>query len=188
MDPGLFSERGLALGSVAPAVLFGTSAALSPLLPPYLQRGCGLGPLASGAVAAALNPGFLGAAARAGCLDGRFGDRLPPAGALVLATGVAVAARGSAAGTIVAPAWGLLLAGAGMGPVLAPLTSAVSAGVAPTRVAAAAGVLGTFQEMGGVLGGAIVGSGASSTSSAPGPPRRPPEARRGTRPSEAARP
>lgn len=176
LDPALFRERGFAPGLAALALLFGTSAALSLVLPLYLQLGCGLGPLASGAVAAALNLGFLGAAACAGRLYGRFGDRLPSAGALLLATGVAVAACGSAVGTIVVPACGLLLAGAGMGLVLAPLTSAVLAGVAPTRVAAASGVLGTFQEMGGVLGGAIVGSvffdllGPRTTSPAAGSP------------------
>ncbi|WP_406278745.1 MFS transporter [Embleya sp. NBC_00896] len=160
LDPALFRERGLPLGLAAVALLFGASAALSTVLPLYLQLGCGIGPLAAGGVAAALNVGFLVAAAGTGWLYGRFGDRLSTGGALLLAGGLGVAAGAPGAGSVAVPVLmlGLLLSGAGMGLVMAPLTSAVLAGVAPARVAAVSGVVGTFQEMGGVLGGAVAAS------------------------------
>ncbi|WP_439677778.1 MFS transporter [Embleya sp. MST-111070] len=158
VDPTVFRERGFPVGVAALGLLFGTSAGLSTILPLYLQLGCGYGPLVSGAVAASINVGFLGAAAGTGRWYGRFGDRLPTAGALLLATGVGVAGCASATGTVAVLPMGLLGAGAGMGLVLAPLTSAVLAGVGPGRVAAASGVIGTAQEMGGVLGGALATS------------------------------
>ncbi|WP_161500585.1 MFS transporter [Embleya scabrispora] len=154
VDPTVFRQRGFPAGVAALGLLFGTSAALSTILPLYLQLGCGYGPLASGAVAASINVGFLGAAAGTGRCCGRFGDRLPTAGALLLAAGIGAAGCATATGTVAVLSMGLLVAGAGMGLVLAPLTSAVLVGVGPGRVAAASGVIGTAQEMGGVLGGA----------------------------------
>ncbi|HEX9338076.1 MAG TPA: hypothetical protein VF892_19420, partial [Pseudonocardiaceae bacterium] len=53
---------------------------------------------------------------------------------------------------------GLLIAGFGMGMVVAPLSATVLAGVTPQHSAAASGVLSTAQEAGGALGIAVVGT------------------------------
>jgi predicted MFS family arabinose efflux permease len=82
-------------------------------------------------------------------------------GALVLASGhllllaavAGIGVRGSVA--ILAP--GLLLVGAGMGLVLAPLASTILATLDPARAGAASGMLSTMQNVGNALGVAITG-------------------------------
>ncbi len=51
----------------------------------------------------------------------------------------------------------LVVGGAGMGMVVAPLTSGVLAGVAPRHVGAASGLLNTAVQIGGALGVALIG-------------------------------
>ncbi|GAA2363315.1 hypothetical protein GCM10010404_16750 [Nonomuraea africana] len=157
LDLDLFRQRRFVTGLAAVALLFGGSSGLSFLLALYLQDGRGLGPLAAGAVFTAVNAGFLAASfgARRGTGD-RPGRRLPVAGALALAAGLlwTFQAVGGAPGALVP---GLLLAGAGMGLVMSPLMSMVLASVRQAHAGAAAGVLGTVQEVGGVLGVTAVG-------------------------------
>ena len=70
--------------------------------------------------------------------------------------GVTVAKLGiSGPNILLTPA--LLLDGAGMGMVLAPLTNAVLANVAPKYAGAGAGVLTTMIQVGNALGVAILG-------------------------------
>ncbi len=52
---------------------------------------------------------------------------------------------------------GLLVAGAGMGFVIAPLPAIVLSGVAPRAAASASGVLSTCQQAGGAIGVAVIG-------------------------------
>lgn len=51
----------------------------------------------------------------------------------------------------------MVVAGLGMGFVIAPLASLVLAGVAPQHAAAASGVFSTAQEMGNAIGIAVLG-------------------------------
>lgn len=157
LDLGVFRQRRFVTGLGAVALLFGGSSGLSFVLALYLQDGRGLGPLASGAVFTAVNAGFLAASFGARRSAGeRLGRRLPVAGALALAAGLlwTFQAVGGAPGALVP---GLLLAGAGMGLVMSPLMSMVLASVRQAHAGAAAGVLGTVQEVGGVLGVTVVG-------------------------------
>ncbi|WP_336209488.1 MFS transporter [Nonomuraea sp. LPB2021202275-12-8] len=159
VDPDVLREPGFASGLPAIALLFGTSAGLSFVLALYLQDGAGLSALAAGAVGTALNAGFFVACLRTGRLVERFGRRVPVSGALTLLLGLGLLHRAIGAGA--APYWlaaGLAVAGAGMGLLMAPLISGVLAGVRPERSGAAAGVLGTVQEAGGVLGGTVTGT------------------------------
>ncbi|MET9339564.1 MFS transporter [Nonomuraea sp. NPDC003804] len=152
LDLSVFRERGFVPGLGAVALLFGGSSGLSFLLALYLQDGRGLTPMASGALFTAVNAGFFAASlcSRRG-MGARQGRRLPVAGALTLAAGLLwnVHALGGPAGALLP---GLFLAGAGMGLVMSPLLSAVLASVRQAHAGAAAGVLGTVQEVGGVLG------------------------------------
>lgn len=86
----------------------------------------------------------------------RPGGRLPVAGALTLAAGLLwnFQAVGGPVGALLP---GLFMAGAGMGLVMSPLLSMVLASVRQAHAGAAAGVLGTVQEVGGVLGVTVVG-------------------------------
>lgn len=148
LDLDVFTDRTFAWGLVAVALLFGTSAGLSFVLALYLQDGLGLGPLAAGAVCTALNAGFIAASLR----PGRFGATVLLLGLCLLYDVVARAAQPYQV------AMALLVVGAGMGLLMSPLLSSVLSAVRPERVGAAAGVLGTVQETGGVLGGTITGA------------------------------
>ncbi|MGI5285207.1 MFS transporter [Nonomuraea polychroma] len=152
LDVAVFAEKGFAGGLVAVALLFGTSAGLSFVLALYLQAGLGLSPLAAGAVCTALNAGFFLTSLRAG--------RVPPAvAALVVVAGLAMLGYvvGRGAGPYLV-AGALLVAGGGMGLLMSPLISTVLSRVRRERAGAAAGVLGTVQETGGVLGGTVTGA------------------------------
>ncbi|MEV0585614.1 MFS transporter [Nonomuraea sp. NPDC050310] len=137
----LFTGR-FTRGLVSVALLFGGSAGLTFVLALHLQEAEGMGPVESAAVFTALNAGFL------------LGSRLKAllVGALALPAGLVLIAQ---LGT---PVPGLLVAGAAMGMVMSPLLSKVlgEAG-GDGRDGAAAGVLGTVQELGGVLGVTVTG-------------------------------
>ncbi|MEV4167936.1 MFS transporter [Nonomuraea sp. NPDC049709] len=148
LDLAVFAEKGFAWGLVAVGLLFGTSAGLSFVLALYLQDGLGLGPLAAGAVCTALNAGFFVASLR----PGRFGAPVLVLGLGLLYLVVAGAAEPYQVGLA------LLVTGAGMGRMMSPLLSSVLSAVRPSRAGSAAGVLGTMQEAGGVLGGTATGA------------------------------
>ncbi|MEV4115216.1 MFS transporter [Nonomuraea sp. NPDC049695] len=148
LDLDVFTDRAFALGLVAVALLFGTSAGLSFVLALYLQDGLGLGPLAAGAVCTALNAGFFVASLR----PGRIGAPVLLLGLCLLYDVVARAAPPYQV------AMALLVVGAGMGLLMSPLLSSVLSAVRPERAGAAAGMLGTVQETGGVLGATITGT------------------------------
>lgn len=150
LDLAVFGTPGFAIGLVAVALLFGGSAGLSFILALHLQDGLGLAPLAAGLVFTALNAGFFVATLRAG--------RRPLAGAVALVLGLAALYLAVGAGSPSALALALLVTGAGMGSLMSPLIAAVLAPVRRERAGAAAGVLGTVQEAGGVLGGTAAGA------------------------------
>ncbi|MFC4110997.1 MFS transporter [Nonomuraea zeae] len=148
LDLAVFGESGFPSGLVAVALLFGTSAGLSFVLALYAQEGLGLTPLAAGAMCTALNAGFLAASLRPG-----------PLGAPALVMGLVVL-YGVVTWDLGPYAVGaaLLVTGAGMGWLMSPLISSVLSGVRAELAGAAAGVLGTVQEAGGVLGGTLTGA------------------------------
>ncbi|TYB50417.1 MFS transporter [Nonomuraea sp. PA05] len=148
LDLAVFREKGFAWGLVAVGLLFGTSAGLSFVLALYLQDGLGLTPLAAATVCTALNAGFFAASLLRP--RGRFG-------APVLVVGLALVYHALGAGPLQVGV-ALVVTGAGMGLLMSPLLSSVLASVRPERSAAAAGVLGTVQEAGGVLGGTFTGA------------------------------
>ncbi|WP_214319172.1 MFS transporter [Nonomuraea sediminis] len=159
LDLGVFGERGFARGLLAIALLFGGSAGLSFVLALYLQDGLGMSPLRAGAVAVALNVGFFAASTRSARLAARLGRWLPVAGTLVLLGGLGLLYQAVDAAAGPYPLVGaLLVTGAGMGLLMSPLVSAALSGVRAELAGAAAGVLGTVQEMGGVLGGTLAGT------------------------------
>ncbi|MEV0200965.1 MFS transporter [Nonomuraea sp. NPDC050691] len=163
LDLDVFVEKGFAGGLVAVALLFGGSAGLSFVLALYLQEGLGLGPAAAGAVCTALNGGFLAGSARTAALARRLGAGVPLAGAATLLLGLllllhVVAGRAGGAAVAYQVAGALLVTGAGMGVLMSPLISTALGRVRPERSGAAAGVLGTVQETGGVLGGTLTGT------------------------------
>jgi EmrB/QacA subfamily drug resistance transporter len=157
LDFGLFRNRAFGVGS--------TTALTYALVPPsfffvlalYLQDGRGFSALFSGVIFTAVGAGFLSAMLLTQVMTARLGRQILALGALVTAAGSATMAltAGTASAGELLP--GLAVAGSGMGMVLVPLSATVLRDVEPRQASSAAGVLATFQQVGGALGVAIVG-------------------------------
>ncbi|MFI6479596.1 MFS transporter [Nonomuraea sp. NPDC050663] len=148
VDLALFAGAPFVRGLVAVTLLFGSSSGLTFVLAIHLQDRLGLDPLTSGAVFTALNAGFLVAS--------RVPAQRPAVAALMLAGGFLLIMQGIGDSPVqLIP--GLFAAGAGMGLLMSPLIARTLEGVDEGRAGSAAGVLGTVQEMGGVLGVTLTG-------------------------------
>ena len=157
----LFGERAFALGLLTVLAFYAGMASFFLALALYLQHGRGLSALAAGATFSSLGIGYLATSLYAQRLTQRLGRQTLTVGALGMALGlillsVTVAEIGMS-GPILLLTPALLLDGAGMGMVLAPLTNTVLASVAPKYAGAAAGVLSTMIQLGNALGVAILG-------------------------------
>ncbi len=104
---------------------------------------------------------YLATSVRAPAWAGRFGRDLIGLGALGLAAGEGVMATAVAAGgahcPLIAVVPGLVLAGAGMGLCVTPLTGLVLAHADGARAGAVSGALSTAQQVGNSLGVAVTG-------------------------------
>ncbi|MDI5974356.1 MFS transporter [Streptomyces sp. SL13] len=157
----LFRERAFSVGLLGMVCYYATMGSCFLVLSLYLQQGRGLSPLGSGLLYLPMGAGFFLASSLAGKLVARWGRQTPAVGALLVAAGYAVLAvvvpgtglHGSV-GWLIAP---LLIAGFGMGAVMAPLSSLVLAPITPEHAAAASGVLSTAQEIGVTVGTAVIG-------------------------------
>jgi EmrB/QacA subfamily drug resistance transporter len=161
IDLALFRQRAFTVGVLAALVFFAGMASFFLVLALYLQQGRGLSALASGVVFTAIGVGYFGTTLCAGRLAARFGPPALAAGALILAAGaglLSVSIQHLGPGGHIAwlvPA--LVVDGAGMGLVLAPLNSTVLAGLAPRYAGTASGVLTTVIQVGNALGVALIG-------------------------------
>jgi predicted MFS family arabinose efflux permease len=161
VDLSLFRARSFSAGLVTQLCFWAGQASFFVVLALYLQQGRGLRPLPAGLVFTILAAAYLVASAGAPALSARCGRRLIAVGAAVLACGhvllvgavLDIGVRGSLA--MLVP--GLLLVGAGMGLVLAPLAGTILQTLEPERAGAASGMLSTMQNVGNALGVAITG-------------------------------
>jgi EmrB/QacA subfamily drug resistance transporter len=161
LDPALLRRPELAAGLGTQLVFWCGQASLFLVLALYLQLGLHLDALPAGLVFSVLAVAYLATSLRAPALTVRYGRPLISIGALGLAAGEAVllltAARIGAGGEV---AWlipGLLLAGAGMGLCITPLTSTVLAHADPQQAGAVTGALSTMQQVGNSVGVAVTG-------------------------------
>jgi EmrB/QacA subfamily drug resistance transporter len=163
VTPSLFRKRAFSAGLVTALVFFAGMIGLMLTFSIYLQLGQGYSAIETGLALApwALGTG-IGAGLGAGLLGPRLGRPTLHAGVAVMLLGVlgmlaVVAASGDGVS-----AWALfgpeLLAGAGMGAILAPLFDFVLAGVDDDEVGSASGVLNATQQLGGATGIAILGT------------------------------
>jgi MFS family permease len=127
----------------------------------YLQQGRGLRPLTAGLVFTILAAAYLASSIAAPRLSARHGRNVILVGALTLASGHALLVGAvlivGVGGTVAALIPGLLLVGAGMGLVLAPLATTILETLQPERAGAASAMLTTFQNVGNAIGVAITG-------------------------------
>lgn len=157
----LFRARAFSIGLVTTLIFWAGMASFFLVLALYLQEGRGLSALAAGAVFSALGLGYLATSLCAGRLGSRLGRQMLAIGALGMAAGLVllrvVVLGAGATGNIAVLLPALLLDGAGMGMVVAPLTSTVLAGLPARHASAAAGVLATMQQVANALGVAVIG-------------------------------
>jgi MFS family permease len=161
VNPSLFHDRAFSVGVVSIFVNFLVMASFFLVLALYLQEGRGLSPLMSGLLFAPLGLGFFMASGVAPKLAASMGRQVLALGALVMAVGdvglsetVTHLHSGPTAWCIPT----MMVVGAGMGLVVAPLISLILQNVAPEHAAAASGVFSTSQEMANAVGIAIVGA------------------------------
>ncbi len=157
----LLRDGRFAAGLLTALAFYCGNASLYFVLALYLQQGLGLSPLASGMVFTVLALGFLATSLAAPRLANALDGAPIARGALLLALGHALQwfVVSHAAGPREL-AWGLpvlLLQGAGLGMVMAPLSSAVLAGLPFHHAGTGSGVLSTIQQVGNALGVALIG-------------------------------
>jgi EmrB/QacA subfamily drug resistance transporter len=161
LDLRLFARRTFSAGLVTQLVFWCGQASYFLILALYLQQGRGLSALHSGLVFTILAAAYLAASLRAPALAVRHGRRLLAVAALLLAAGhvtllLAVAHVG-VGGSLALLVPGMILAGAGMGLAIAPLTTIILSSTGPEHAGAATGALSTFQGVGNSLGVAVIG-------------------------------
>jgi EmrB/QacA subfamily drug resistance transporter len=161
LDMRLFAHRSFSAGLVTQLCFWAGQASFFVVLALYLQNGRGLHPLPAGLVFTILAAAYVAASMRAPALAARHGRAVIAAGALVLAVGhallLAAVADIGVAGALGALVPGLVLVGAGMGLVLAPLASTILSSLEPERAGAASGMLTAMQNVGNAIGVAVTG-------------------------------
>ncbi|SCX56513.1 MFS transporter [Variovorax sp. EL159] len=161
--PALLANGRFVMGLLTTLAFYVGNASLYFVLALYLQQGLALDPLTSGIVFTSLAVGFFATSMAGARLARRFGGKPPIAlGALVLAAGHALQFVNVAgwAGHAHVVAWMvplLLLQGAGLGMVMAPLVSTVLAGLPAQHAGVASGVLSMVQQASNALGVALIG-------------------------------
>ncbi|HWB66781.1 MAG TPA: MFS transporter [Mycobacteriales bacterium] len=159
LDPALLRSRSFTAGLLVQLGFWSGQASYFLVLALYLQTGRGLSALESGLVFSILAAAYLVASMAAPALQARFGRATVAAGAAALATGHLLAIGTTIGGAhpvlLLTPA--LLLAGAGMGLCIAPITTTVLSSLEPAQAGVVSGVLSTVQQVGNALGVAVVG-------------------------------
>lgn len=157
VHPALFAHRSFGAGLAASVAFQAGMGSFFYVLALYLQAGHGLGPLGSGVAFTPIALGYVGTSLVAGRVAARLGRQALALGGLGMATGLVITYLAVSAGSVAALVPGFVVAGAGMGLVLAPLTALVLARVPMAYGGAAAGALSTAQQVGGALGVAVIG-------------------------------
>ena len=162
INTAMFGERAFPVGLLTSLLFYGTMSSFFLVLALYLQHGRELSAFASGCAFVPMGLGFFAASVLSKGLALKLGRQVLAVGAIVLAVGLALTEfeagqidTTGGLGWIIAP---LVIAGFGMGMVLAPLSSTVLASIPMKFAAAASGVLSTAIQVGTAVGVAIVGN------------------------------
>ncbi|MFD7686122.1 MFS transporter [Streptomyces sp. NPDC059781] len=157
----MFGDRAFVVGLACQLVFWMGQASFFLVLALYLQAGRGLSALEAGLLFAALGAGYLYTSMNATGFAARLGRQVLAVGALLMVVGlVVIGVTAGRLGTGGHTAWlvpGLVIDGAGMGLVVAPLASTVLARVNPRYAGSASGVLTTGLQIGNSIGVAVIG-------------------------------
>jgi EmrB/QacA subfamily drug resistance transporter len=157
----LFGQRAFSIGIAIAVTFFLGVTSFALILTLFLQIGLGFTPLHAGLTFLPFSGGVLVASAAAARLAPRFGRGVTMTGALVMAAGmaglIATVARYGAAVTTAELVPGLIVAGLGMGTVLAPLADILLAGVDRQHAGSASGLFNTSIQLGASIGVALIG-------------------------------
>lgn len=159
--PALLAHRQFVAGLGVSLAFYAGNASLYFVIALDLQQRLGLTPLASGLVFTTMAIGFFISSMAAPRLARRFGGAPIARGALLLAAGHLLQFANVAWMPSSAALWVMLpllfVQGLGLGVVMAPLVSAILAGLPPQHAGVASGVLSMVQQAGNALGVALVG-------------------------------
>lgn len=159
MDLKLFKSPAFTAGNASGAILMFGMMGMFFLLPIYMQVNLGYDAIKTGFALTPMSGAILFAAPLSGRLSDKIGSRwLVFAGMLTAAAAVfwlSFMPYDSGWQFLVGP---LVVAGVGMGLVMAPMTSAVMAVAPRGEEGAASGVLSTMRQLGGLFGVAVLGA------------------------------
>jgi MFS family permease len=162
IEPGIFARRGYAPGVAFSVAFVGSMGGIVLVFNVFLQAGLGFSPWHSALTTAPWAAGaFLGSAA-GGMSMARLGRRVLHAGLVVEAAGLlalgAVLHQAGASVTTLDLLAPMIVGGIGMGMVFVPLFDIVLAGVEPTEMGSASGVLQAVNSLSMALGVAGLGA------------------------------
>jgi EmrB/QacA subfamily drug resistance transporter len=161
VELSMFRDRAFTVGNLLSSVFFSAIPAFFLILSLTLQIGLGFSPLRAGLSTVPWAIGTSAASAMSVRLAPRLGKRILWVGSLVMIVGMlglllTINLRGNdLSGPELAPS--LLVAGLGMGCIIAPLINLILAGISQGDAGSASGVLTTMQQVGGAMGVAVVG-------------------------------
>jgi EmrB/QacA subfamily drug resistance transporter len=159
MDLKLFRDPAFSAGNASGAILMFGMMGMFFMLPIYMQINLGYDAIKTGFALTPMSAAILVSAPLSGRLSDRIGSRwLVFAGMLTAAGAVmwlSFLPYGGGWQFLVGP---LVVAGVGMGLVMAPMTSAVMAVAPKGEEGAASGVLSTMRQVGGLFGIAVLGA------------------------------
>jgi EmrB/QacA subfamily drug resistance transporter len=161
IDLAMFRDRAFTSGTLLSAVFFSSVPAFFLIFSLTLQIGLGYSPLHAGLTTVPWAVGTSFSSAMSVRLAPRLGKKILSVGLVVMSIGMGLIVltmriRGVGLdGPELIPA--LLIAGLGMGCIIAPLINIILAGISLGDAGAASGVLTTTQQIGGAMGVAVVG-------------------------------
>jgi EmrB/QacA subfamily drug resistance transporter len=161
LDLSLFRERAFTAGLLATLVFFASLASFYLVFALFVQFGRGFNALDAGLIFVPIGVGYMATSLTARFVSVKIGRQVIALGGLMRAVGlglliltvVQVGAHGDIAWLIPT----LVLDGAGIGFVVAPVTSTVLSRINPQHAGAASGVLTTGIQIGNAIGVALIG-------------------------------